>query len=157
MYFQNQANYFFKGWTFFRCFYRDLRELKQNNKFDTDQLFYYILNIQRMCLQTNQVVPSKYGLSLDVLTQILESWSRRTNLTLTNYFITYLLNIQRMRLQTSQVVPSKYGLSLDVLTEILESWSRITNLIVHRQKLFLRERNHIFTKFVTIPFINKTA
>ena len=49
MYFQNQANYFFKGWTFFKCFDRDLRELKQNKKFDTDQLFYYILNIQKMC------------------------------------------------------------------------------------------------------------
>merc|ERR1712015_351600 len=36
---------FFKVWTFFRCFDRDLRELKQNNKFDTDQLLYYILNI----------------------------------------------------------------------------------------------------------------
>ena len=71
---QNQPSGFFKVWPFFRCFDRDLRDLKQNNKFDSDQLFYYILNIQRMCLQTNQVVvPSKYGLSLDVLTEILEN------------------------------------------------------------------------------------
>ena len=48
---QNQQSGFFKVWTFFRCFDRGLRELKQNNKFDTDQLFYYILNIQRMCYQ----------------------------------------------------------------------------------------------------------
>ena len=47
---QNQPSGFFKVWTFFRRFDRDLRELKQNNKFGTDQLFYYILNIQRMCL-----------------------------------------------------------------------------------------------------------
>ena len=70
---QNQPSGFFKVWTFFRCFDRDLRELKQKNKLDTDQLFYYILNIQRMSLQTNQVVPSKYGLSLVILTEILES------------------------------------------------------------------------------------
>ena len=73
MCYQNQPTGFFKVWTFFRCFDRDLRELKQNNKFGTDQLFYYILNIQRMSLQTNQVVPSKYGLSLVILTEILES------------------------------------------------------------------------------------
>ena len=48
---ENQPSGFFKVWTFFRCFDRDLRELKQNNKFDTDQLFYYILNIQKMCHQ----------------------------------------------------------------------------------------------------------
>ena len=42
MYYQNQANYFFTGWSFFRCFDRDVRELKQNNKLDTDKLFYYI-------------------------------------------------------------------------------------------------------------------
>ena len=39
---QNQSSGFFKVWTFFRCFDRDLRELKQNNKLDTDKLFYYI-------------------------------------------------------------------------------------------------------------------
>ena len=47
----NLPSGFFKLWTFFRCFDRDLRELKQNNKLDTDQLFYYILNIQKMCHQ----------------------------------------------------------------------------------------------------------
>ena len=31
---QNQQSGFFKVWTFFRCFDRDLWELKQNNKFD---------------------------------------------------------------------------------------------------------------------------
>ena len=46
---ENLPSGFFKVWTFFRCFDRDLRELKQKNKFDTDQLFYYILNIQKMC------------------------------------------------------------------------------------------------------------
>ena len=84
----NQPSGFFKVWTFFRCFDRDLRELKQNNKFDTDQLFYYILNIQRMCLQTCQVISSKFGLSFHVLTEICERWSRITNLTLTNCFVT---------------------------------------------------------------------
>ena len=54
MYYQNQANYFFKGWSFFRCFDRDVRELKQKYKFDTDQLFYNILNIQKMCYQNQQ-------------------------------------------------------------------------------------------------------
>ena len=39
---QNQPSGFFKVWTFFRCFDRDLRELKQKNKFDADQLFHYI-------------------------------------------------------------------------------------------------------------------
>ena len=115
-----------------------------------------ILNIQKIAIKASQVIFSKYGLSLDVLTEIFERWGRIINLTLTNYFITYW-TFKKCVIKTSQVVSSKYGLSLDVLTEILESWSRITNLIVHRQKLFLRERNHIFTKFVTIPFINKTA
>ena len=70
---QNQPSCYFKVWTFFKCFDRDLRELKQNNKFDTDQLFDYILNIQKCVIKTSQVVPSKYGLSLDVLTEIFES------------------------------------------------------------------------------------
>ena len=48
---QNQQSGFFKVWTFFRCFDRDVRELKQKYKFYTDQLFYYILNIQKMCHQ----------------------------------------------------------------------------------------------------------
>ena len=70
---------------------------------------------------------SKCGLSLDVLTEILESWSRSTNLTLTNYFITYW-TFKKCVIKTNKVVSSKYGLSLDVMTEIFESWSRITNL-----------------------------
>ena len=48
---QNQQSGFFKVWTFFSYFDRDFRELKQNNKLDTDQLFYYILNIQKMYYQ----------------------------------------------------------------------------------------------------------
>jgi hypothetical protein len=92
------TNYFITYWTFKKC-----------------------------VIKTNQVVSSKYGLSLDVLTEILESWSRITNLTLTNYFITYW-TFKKCVIKTNQMVSSKYGLSLDVLTEILESWSRITNL-----------------------------
>ena len=70
---QHQPSSSFIVWTFFKCFDRDLRELKQNNKFDTNQLFHYILNIQKCVIKTSQVVSSKYGLSLDVLTEILES------------------------------------------------------------------------------------
>ena len=65
--------------------------------------------------------------SNNVLTEILESWSRRTNMTLTNYFTTYWL-FKKCTIKTRKTISSKVGLSLNVLTEILESWSRITNL-----------------------------
>ena len=42
---QSQPSGLVKVWTFISCFDR---ELKQTNKFDTDQLFYYILNNQKM-------------------------------------------------------------------------------------------------------------
>ena len=40
---QNQPSGFFDVWTFYRCFDTDLRDLKQKNKFDTDQLPYFLI------------------------------------------------------------------------------------------------------------------
>ena len=83
-------------------------------------------SFKKCVIETSKVVSSMFGLSIDVLTQILESWSRRTNLTLTNHLITYW-TFKNCVIKTSKVVSSKSGLSLDVLTEILESWSRHNN------------------------------
>ena len=84
-------------------------------------------SFKKCVIKTSKVVSSMFGLSIDVLTQILESWSRRTNLTLTNHLITYW-TFKNCDIKTSKVVSSKYGLSLNVLTDIFESWSRRTNL-----------------------------
>ena len=73
------------------------------------------------------MVSSKRGPSFGIMTKISESWSRRTNLTLTNYFITYW-TFKKYVIKFSKVVSSKYGLFLNVLTDIFESWSRRTNL-----------------------------
>ena len=45
MFHENPPSVFFKAWTFLKYFDRDVWELKQNDKFDTDQLFYLWMNI----------------------------------------------------------------------------------------------------------------
>ena len=77
--------------------------MKQNKKLDTDQLFYYILNIQKMCHE-NQ--PSGF----------FKVWTffrcfdrdhrelKQNNKFDTDQLFYYILNIQKMSLQTNQVV-----------------------------------------------------
>ena len=106
---QSQPSNFFKVWTFFRCFDRDLWKMRQNNKFDTAQLFNYILNTQKMCHQSQPSSLIKVWTFFDVLADILERWSKITNLTLTNCFITYW-TFKKCVIKTNQVISSKYGL-----------------------------------------------
>ena len=70
-----------------------------------------ILNIQKIAIKASQVIFSKYGLSLDVLTKIFERWGRIINLTLPNCSITYW-TLKKCFIKANQVVSSKYGLSL---------------------------------------------
>ena len=99
---QSQPSNFFKVWTFFRCFDRDLWKMRQNNKFDTAQLFNYILNTQKMFHQSQPSGFFKVWTFFDVLADILERWSRITNLTLPNCFITYW-TLKKCFIKTNQV------------------------------------------------------
>ena len=120
-------------------FWQNLEELKQTNKFDTDQPFYHILNLQKMC---NQSQPS--GL-IKVWTFIScfdrDLWEmKQTNKFDTDQLFYYILNTRKMWHQSQPSVAIKvwtfiscfdrilkYGLSLDDLAEIFENWSRITS------------------------------
>ena len=92
-----------KVWTFISCFDRDLWEMKQTNKFDTDQLFYYILNTWKMWHQSQPSVAIKEWTFISCFDRILKNWSRLTNLTLTNHFITYWTS-KNCVIRASQVV-----------------------------------------------------
>ena len=96
---------------FLWCFGRYPWEMKQNYKFDTTQLFHYILNTQKMCHQSQPSSLIKVWTFFDVLADILERWSKITNLTLTNCFITYW-TFKNCVIKANQVISSKYGLFL---------------------------------------------
>ena len=120
---QSQPSNFFKVWTFFRCFDRDLWKMRQNNKFDTAQLFNYILNTQKMFHQDQPSVFSKYG----------------PNKGLISVIISWLLGWQVLPDQLAAVIWSLWKPTLpntrillvwtffDVLADIFVRWSRITN------------------------------
>ena len=96
------TKWFNQNMDFLWCFDRDLWKMKQNNKFDTAQLFYYILNTQKMFHQSQPSGFFKVWTFFDVLADILERWSRITNLTLPNCFITYW-TLKKCFIQTNQV------------------------------------------------------
>ena len=84
---------------FFGCFDKDLWTL--NNHLITYWTF------KKCVIKTSQVVSSKYGIALDILTYIFENWIRITNLKLTNWFIPLWI-FKKCAIKTSQVVSSKY-------------------------------------------------
>ena len=86
---------FFKVLTFFRCYDRDLWELKHDNKFDTDHLFYYILNIQKMCHQNQPSGFFKVWTFFRCFDRDLRELKQNNKLDI-NQLIYYILNIQKM-------------------------------------------------------------
>ena len=144
MCYQIQPSVFFIVWTFISCFARDLREIKQNNKFNTDQLICYILNIQNCFIKSSQVVSSKFGLSFHFLIGIFDSWSRITNLTLTNCFVIHW-TFTKCIIKSSQVISSKFGLSFHVLKGVFERWSKKPNLTLTTDLLHIEHLKNVLS------------